>query len=110
MIDFFLETKEKSHQIFGEFRYHPCQFRYHNLMDLDDSDKKDKSNLAYFGNVDGNDLASVHVAPCMLVCSVDFCIGASREGEEKTKEKVAGAGAGEGEGIPKHPERNAYLR
>jgi len=44
---------------------------------------------------------------------MDFCIErATREGEEKTKEK-AGAGVGRGrwgEGIPKHPERNAYPR
>lgn len=54
---------------------------------------------------------NVHVA---MWYHVDFCIErATREGEEKTKEKVAGVGAGGGgkeEGIPKHPERNAYPR
>lgn len=53
--------------------------------------------VQYIGNVDGNDLASaryVHVA-CLVCSTVDFCIvRATREGEEKTKEKVAGAGAG----------------
>lgn len=33
---------------------------------------------------------------CLVCSAVDFCIkGASREGEEKTKEKVAGAGGWE---------------
>lgn len=75
-------------------------------------------SASYIDNVDGNDLASeryVHVAVCMpgMQSRIDFCVErATREGEEKTKEKVAGVGAGR-EGWEKEflsTRSNAYPR